>query len=231
MGTPRSVKRVSAKELRTDSLPRGTRHAFLRCTKTALFSRGDWYLAGGTALALQVGHRQSVDLDFFTLRSTFRNTALERSLLAEGQWRTDYQEPGTVFGTFAEAKMSFIAYPFFRPSHSMLRCGYVRILAPEDIAAMKIVAVSQRGRKRDFVDLYWYCKHREPLDLVILRAVRQYPGQQENINHFLKSLVYFADAEGDPMPRLNFSASWKQIKVFFQREVPNVARKLLGLPR
>ena len=55
-------------ELRLDVLPKATVRAFKKCSEIPIFSQGGWYLAGGTALALQVGHRQSVDLDFFTLR-------------------------------------------------------------------------------------------------------------------------------------------------------------------
>lgn len=94
---------------------------------------------------------------------------------------------------------------------------------------MKIVAISQRGRKRDFVDLYWYCLNREPLADIIRRAARQYPGQEHNLPHIIKSLVYFADAERDPMPRLFFKADWRTIKTYFQREAPKVAREFLGL--
>ena len=85
---------------------------------------------------------------------------------------------------------------------------------------MKIVAISQRGRKRDFFDLYWYCINREPLGTIIRRAIRQYPGQERNIHHILKSLVYFEDAEHDPMPQLFFKVSWQQVKAFFRHEAP-----------
>lgn len=221
--------RVAPEALHLDILPAATRRAFIACTRLGMFRASRWYLAGGTSLALHVGHRQSVDLDFFTPQKRFRTRALEEKLRATGRWRTTMARGGTLYGVFQNARVSFIAYPFFRPSRRSVSCGSVRMLIPEDIAAMKIVAISQRGRKRDFVDLYWYCMNRESLNDVVRRALRQYPDQRQNVPHFLKSLTYFDDAEKDPMPPLLFKTSWNEIKRYFSREVPRVARELLGL--
>lgn len=213
-----------------DRLPPATKQSFLACATMPFFKKSPWYLAGGTALALQVGHRQSVDLDFFTSQSTFREQAVERTFLATKKWQTSYLEKGTIYGIFLKAKMSFIAYPFFRPSKDRLSYGTINMLLPRDIAAMKIIAISQRGRKRDFVDLYWYCRNCEPLAKVIDRSLKQYPGQEHNLPHILKSLVYFADAEDDPMPKLFFKVTWREIKIFFKREVLSTAAKHLFMP-
>lgn len=223
-----SVKEAALESLLLDCLPRATRRAFLQCVKFPFLARGEWYLAGGTALALQVGHRQSVDLDFFCPRPHINETALERTLMTTGEWTTDFREEGTLFGIFAGAKMSFIAYPFFIP-RLQIKIERLRMLQAEDIAAMKIVAISQRGRKRDFVDLFWYCTHREPLAEVVQRAIKQFPGQERNVPHILKSLVYFADAEADPMPRIFFKTTWREVKRYFEREVPKLTREFLGL--
>ncbi len=211
-----------------DRLPLATQKAFRFTTEQELISPDDWYLAGGTALALQVGHRQSVDLDFFTGDAIFDETALERKLIQTKKWKTTFRQEGTIYGELLGAKVSFIAYPFFQPSTKHVLCGNVRLLIPEDIAAMKIIAISQRGRKRDFVDLYWYCQNREPLKTVIEQALKQYP-QQHNVPHIFKSLVYFVDAEDDPMPTLHFDVTWKQVKDFFEKEVPRVAKAMLDL--
>lgn len=229
MAVALSIKMVDLNDLHSDILPRVTRRAFLACIHLPLFSHSGWYLAGGTALALQVGHRQSVDLDFFMPQKQFRELKTERELLVTGQWRTTFREKGTIYGEFHQAKMSLIAYPFFIPSAERVRCGTVRILTPSDIAVMKIVAISQRGRKRDFFDLYWYCKNREPLIGVVLRALKQYPGQEHNLVHILKSLVYFADAENNPAPKIFFKARWSEVKKFFRKEVPRITRELLRL--
>lgn len=230
MDPSRALEGTDSKNLFLDRLPSLTRKAIMLCANLAFFKKSKWYLAGGTALALQVGHRQSVDLDFFTPQNTFSEISVERTLLKSKEWQTSYREKGTIYGTMAGAKISLIAYPFFVSAEKFLSFGTLKILKPSDIAVMKIIAISQRGRKRDFVDLYWYCSNRkESLTDIIERAVKQYPGQKHNLPHFLKSLTYFEDAEKDPMPRLFFTATWKDIKKFFQTEVKKTARELLKL--
>lgn len=214
----------------TDILPTKTKSAFLALADSSLLTKSKWYLAGGTALALQAGHRQSVDLDFFLPAKKFNIPDWETRLIDLGKWETTQRSPGTLYGTFRGAKVSFIVYPFFQPS-KLLTYGNLRIVHPSDIAAMKIVAISQRGRKRDFVDLYWYCVNHESLEKVIQRTIKQYPFKDHNITHFLNSLIYFDDAEADPMPILLFDVTWKEIKKFFRKEVPIIARKLLRLDR
>ncbi len=224
-----NMREVTLEKLHLDVMPNATKKAFVKCMEFSWLRESQWYLAGGTALALQVGHRVSVDLDFFTEEQDFSVEEIERLLLASGDWTTTLIEQGTLYGLFEGAKVSFIAYPFFRPSASGLRCGSVTILSPEDIAAMKIVAVSQRGKKRDFVDLYWLAQHRLTLEEALRSAVLCYPEQHHSLPHFLKSLVYFTDAENDPMPHTLFSIDWKIVKLFFQKEIPLLAEKMLHL--
>jgi len=214
-------------DLHLETLPPATKKAFLACAELSFLEK-DWYLAGGTALALQAGHRASVDLDFFTPRQKFEEVATERILVGTGNWQTDFREEGTIYGKFLEAKMSLIAYPFFVPAKPFIEYGAIRILASEDVASMKIIAISQRGKKRDFFDLYWYIKNREPLTSVIRRSIKQYPGQEHNLPHFLKSLTYFADAEDEPMPNIFFEATWTEVKDFFQVEAVKATHELLG---
>lgn len=226
------VARVLEEEmqkLHLDVLPRATSKAFLKLSQDADWLKvGSWYLAGGTALALQMGHRASVDLDFFSKKKTFATADMEDNLSRIGSWQTTLRKSGTLYGKFLGAKASFIAYPFFLPSKNRLRYGNITLLRPDDIAVMKIIAVSQRGRKRDFVDLYWYGNNCGDLEATFYRMLKQYP-QKHNIAHILKSLTYFDDAESDPMPNINFAASWQGIKAYFRREAPRLARKLLEL--
>ena len=64
---------------------------------------------------------------------------------------------------------------------------------------------------------------------MIRRLPEQYPGVAHDYHHILKSMVYFDDAEDDPMPRLHFNADWETIKEYFKKEVPAVARELLEI--
>lgn len=223
------MEEVTLGKLHLDTMPDATKKAFVICRGLPWLRNSRWYLAGGTALALQVGHRVSVDLDFFTGESDFSVGEIERLMMASGNWTTTLIEQGTLYGIFEGAKISFIAYPFFHPSTKSLRCGSITILSPEDIAAMKIVAVSQRGKKRDFIDLYWLAEHRLTLEEALRSATQRYPEQHQSLPHFLKSLVYFSDAENDPMPHVFFSVDWKTVKLFFQKEIPKLAEKMLHL--
>lgn len=209
-----------------DSLPKTTVRAFEKCSQIDFFSHNSWYLAGGTALALQTGHRRSVDLDFFTTKKLFNEKKMEEDMSGYGEWITSSISDRTLYGEFFRAKISFIAYPFFTPAVPMRQSGTVFLLTPKDIAVMKIIAISQRGRKRDFFDLYWICQNIQPLQDSILNVHKQYSVRQ-NLTHILKSLVYFDDAESDPEPEIYFKASWKDVKDYFKKEVVRITKKMI----
>lgn len=213
--------------LRTDILAPETRRAFEYFSGEKWLRISKWYLAGGTALALQVGHRKSIDLDFFTREKLFRASEVLARLPEKG-WRATIAKDGTVYGELFKAKVSFISYPFFLPAKPFIMQGSLPILDATDIAAMKIVAISQRGRKRDFVDLFWHAKHKEPLEEIISRLPAQYPSVAHDFHHILKSMMYFEDAEEDPMPKIFFNADWKMIKKYFEKEIPKIAKKILA---
>lgn len=215
---------------RFDTMPTETRKAFEFASKEEWLLRDGWYLAGGTALALQAGHRQSLDLDFFTPEKTFAPASVTGKLPDDTTvWKPEIVKEGTIYGKICGAKVSFIAYPFFVPVLPKILYGSVAVLDKDDIAVMKIIALSQRGRKRDFVDLYWYANHVSPLAGVIEKLPRQYPTVAHNFHHIIKSMLYFDDAENDLMPALFFDATWDEIKKYFRAEVPRIAKKLIGL--
>ena len=213
---------------RDDILPRNTKKALVFLSSQDWLCESKWYLAGGTALALQEGHRTSLDLDFFYPDKEFDLEAL-LSEFSGSDWIADIAREGTVYGRVCNAKVSFIVYPFFIPKQPPRWYGTIRILQARDIAVMKIIAISQRGRKRDFIDLYWYIKKYEPLGDILLRLPEQYPTVAHDYHFVLKSLLYFEDAEQDPMPKIFFKVTWKEIKQYFQREVPRLTKEFLSL--
>ena len=215
--------------LHFDILPRTTVKAFEFLSKEVWLDGGGWYLAGGTALALQAGHRKSVDLDFFTTETVFDDVDLLSHFSTNQDWEATYNRKSTIYGELFKAKVSFIAYPFFIPMQKFLEYGSIKILDKFDIAVMKIVAISQRGKKRDFFDLYWTAHNLEPLIETIKKLKVQYPSVAHDYHHILKSLVYFDDAEDDPMPDINFKASWKEVKDFFKKQIPIIAGIVMGL--
>lgn len=209
-------------------LPKATQTALTFLSKQSWLKRSQWYLAGGTALALHMQHRVSVDLDFFTPQTDFAAGKLVSHFPTQA-WETTIAREGTLYGKLYKAKVSFIAYPFFQQREPTAWYGNVRVLVPKDIAVMKIIAISQRGAKRDFIDLYWYVQNKEPLRDILLRLSDQYPTVAHDYGHILKSLVYFDDAEPDPMPTIRFQAKWDQVKNFFKREVPLTSKTFLHL--
>ncbi len=225
MVTDSQVKKDSD-QLFFNTLPKDAVLALKKCSEIDFFLHDKWYLAGGTALALRAGHRRSYDLDFFTENKSFDEKGVEKVLNNQGEWITNHISEGTVFGLFSKTKMSLIAYPFFTPAQKVLKFGTVSLLAPADIAVMKIIAISQRGKKRDFFDLYWICQHVVPLYDSILKVDKQYSVRQ-NPNHILKSLIYFQDAEDDPEPEIYFKATWREVKKFFTKEIPVIAKKII----
>ena len=212
-----------------DILPRETKEALDFLSAQEWLAKTDWYLAGGTALALRVGHRRSVDLDFFTKLSRFDNVDLLDKISSSGNLKIELNRDNTIFAELLGAKISFIAYPFFVPKQDFMKYAAVKILLPIDIAVMKVVAISQRGRKRDFFDLYWCAKNLESLEETIKRLPAQYPAVAHDYHHILKSMMYFEDAENDPEPLIFFKASWKEVKNFFKKEVPVITKKLIKL--
>jgi len=215
-------------EWRLDILPKKTRKALDYLGNESWLTNDGWYLAGGTALALQAGHRQSVDLDFFISQKTFAPVAVIGHF-SEEVWQPDIVKEATIYGTIYGAKVSFIAYPFFIPVKPKLKYKSLELLDQDDLAVMKVIAISQRGRKRDFIDLFWYVKNVAPLVSVIEKLPNQYPNIAHNFHHLIKSLTYFADAEADPMPTIFFDADWPTVRNYFLTEVPRLAKKILGL--
>lgn len=217
------------KQLNFNILPTSTGNALKYLSQQQWLDNSDWYLAGGTALALQAGHRKSFDLDFFSPSKNFNNNQLLANFAETKSWKTQVDEPNTIYGTLFDAKVSFIAYPFLTPSHEFLAYGSVRILDARDIAVMKIIAISQRGRKRDFYDMFWCANYLEPLEKTIRQLPIQYPNLAHNYNHILTSLIYFDDAENDPEPEIFFDANWKNVKDYFVKKVPDITRSTILL--
>ena len=210
-----------------ETLPRQTKKALMFLSEEKWLKESSWYLAGGTALALQTGNRKSLDLDFFTENKDFDTEELLARFSANKDWVLNFSRKNTIYGQLLKAKVSFIAYPFFIPKQEPLWHGVIKVLQAKDIAVMKITAISQRGRKRDFFDLYWCAKNIEPLEEIIKRLKVQYPSVAHDYHHILKSLVYFEDAESDPEPQINFYPSSKKIKNFFIKEIPEIAEKIM----
>jgi hypothetical protein len=171
---------------------------------------GGWMLAGGTALALELGHRLSEDLDFFSA-GEFDAGRKADQLSAAGAVRIQSRTDDTLHILLDHLRLSFLkAQPPLLFSGTVYRG--LTIADPRDIAVMKVIAIGGRGSRRDFVDLYFLLQ--SGCDLAgILELVRQrFTRIDYNSYHLLKSLVYFDDAEREPMPEMIRPAPWERVK-------------------
>jgi Nucleotidyl transferase AbiEii toxin, Type IV TA system len=177
-----------------------------------------FYLAGGTGLSLQLGHRKSDDLDFFT-ENPFNTDTLLSSIKAD---RIFFTAQGTVHCEKSGIMLSFLFYnvPLV---HAPISWRGIKIAHCEDITAEKIKAISQRGAKKDFIDLYAILKTNYTIPEVCDLFKKRFRMPDENLYHVVKSLVFFEDAEMEPSPSMIFSGnewSWDIIKAYF---VENIA--------
>jgi hypothetical protein len=176
-----------------------------------------WILAGGTGLALQLGHRISIDLEFFS-EHPFDSQGLRVSLAGLGQLEVQAQDADTLHVRLDGIRLSFLKseVPFVFPTTAYRG---LRLADARDIAAMKIVAVGGRGSRKDFVDLHAYLEAGGDFPSLMELLNRRYAGTSFNAVHLLRSLVYFEDAEQEPMPRMIHKTAWKDIRARLEEEV------------
>lgn len=174
-----------------------------------------FYLAGGTGLALELGHRRSVDLDFFLSEEFDVELIVQKIQQLEG-FALVSKSPNTLYANIGETKVSFIAYlyPVLFPFRQFLGAN---VADPRDIGCMKLSAMASRGTKRDFVDLY-FLSQRYGIAELLIWFQRKFAQTNYSMVHVLKSLAYFEEAEQDPMPDMLVSLSWDDVKRFFERE-------------
>ena len=186
----------------------------------------DFYLAGGTGLALRIGHRVSLDLDLFSRRVRLR--ARERAVLIErlrtgGKLEVKEEKDGTLHLALGRTAVSLFYYPYPLLEPAQAWRG-LRVASLADIAAMKVSAVIGRGSRKDFIDLHRCCLAMG-LAKVLDAASRKFPDHGDLMIHAAKELVHFEDAEKEPLPRLLEPVAWAQVRRYFERKVPGALRR------
>ncbi len=169
----------------------------------------DYYLVGGTSLALQYGHRISIDLDFFG------NSKLDfQTFLYDLEYRYKHVEPKRqdppIYQLILEGvKVDLVEYPYtlIKPLQEF---DDVRLASPEDIAAMKITAIGTRAAKKDFYDLYFLLENFH-LSEIIGFCEKKFP--DKDLYHYIRSLIYFDQVENDDAEiNLIKQVSWDKVK-------------------
>lgn len=172
----------------------------------------DFVLAGGTSLALQLGHRMSTDIDLFTHKRFDPRQVAEELRKHVGSQFDVYAMNDTGFRAFVgEVKIDMVYFPF-RAQHPLIVDGNIRMLSVDDLSAMKVHAIANRGARRDFVDLAEILQVR-PLEKILENYTRQFAPSFAAFQHTLKALTYFTDAEATP-PKMNIinGRNWNQTK-------------------
>ncbi len=157
-----------------------------------------FHLAGGTSLALQIGHRKSIDLDLFTPNDFDANDLLEY-LEQNFGFRLDYSDINTLKGSIGNIKIDLIShkYPFVEP---YVAIENIRLFSIPDIAAMKLNAIVGNGtRSKDFIDIYFILKQYAVDDILDFYKTKY---KTRNLLHVVKSLIYFDDINTQDWPEM-----------------------------
>ena len=171
----------------------------------------NFYLGGGTAIALQLGHRRSVDFDWF-IADDFEPLSFAQKLREQiPSFVTEQVSSGTLHGRLAGVRLTFLAYhyPLLKPVVLWPAAG-CELASLDDLACMKLVAVAQRGTKKDFVDIHALCRDQLPLGEMLGLYKRKYGIQ--DVVHLLYALTYFDDADEEPLPQMLRETNWQTIK-------------------
>lgn len=197
-------------------LPEGSRDVLAGLDGLNAAELQGWTLAGGTGLALHLGHRISDDFDFFRT-SELSPGRLGELLPGAGPVETLQEDDRTLTALVAGTKISFFSVPdrFLFPGRPY---RFFEVADPRDIALMKLAAVSGRGSRKDFVDLYEILRGGLTLTECFGWLPERYGAGRVNTYHVLKSLTYFEDAEREPMPVMLQPFDWQECKAFFVRE-------------
>ena len=167
-------------------------------------------LAGGTALALQIGHRESHDFDFFSQASGIEPVRRWLDRLPDVVVRD--ADADTMHADIAGVKLSFIAgyrYPFLMPSLPAGNLGMARIV---DIALMKMLAITHRAALRDYIDLAAILRDHCTLQVLVERSTEKY-GPHFNVMLALRTMIHFDDLDEEVPVILDrdLAANWRQI--------------------
>lgn len=180
-----------------------------------------WVLTGGTGLALQLGHRVSRDLDLFRT-SPFSPTELAAGLAGLGRVAVQGRSGGTLHVTLDGLRVSFLTAEAPLLFEGAPYRG-LTLADPRDIAVMKVIAIGGRGSRKDFVDLFFYLRGGGSVEGIFELIHRRCAGVDYNEYHLLRSLVFFEDAETEPMPRMIRRAAWSEIKRAIVTEVKRLS--------
>lgn len=174
-------------------------------------SRG-YYMGGGTALAIYFGHRMSVDFNWFISTKMGDALLLAQELRnAELAFVTEQTAPGTLHGSIAQVRVTFLEYKYPLLKGPVLwdamNCSLASL---EDLACMKLSVIAQRGARKDYCDIYALGTKHIPLKDMLKLYSKKFNIQ--DLTSVLYGLAYFDDAENERMPKMLWNVKWVEIK-------------------
>lgn len=188
----------------------------------------DLYLAGGAAAGLRFGHRRTEDLDWFSPHELGDPLGVAARLKAHGvPFEITSMARGTLYGRVMGVTISILEYPYpvlEQPEEGP--GGGFRVAKLDDLAAMKLAAVVSRGARKDFLDIWALGTRHKPLRELI-ETYRSRYGIRDLV-HLFRALVYFDDAEREPMPMMLWDVEWKQIRNDIEGWVVEMANEPLA---
>jgi len=199
-------------------------HQILVSIGTADYS-SRFYLAGGTALALQLGHRLSIDLDFFSETDEVLEKTRQEIIkhLTKNPLQVLEKTDGNLLLMVENTRVGFFGYgyPLTKP---VIIVEGTRLAALEDIGLMKLDAVISRGARKDFYDLF-YITQEIPLNALFELAKVKFSVVRDFGMIALEHMVLFDNADRDIQPILRDSLPWDSIKQFFLQQAEQLEKK------
>ncbi len=173
-------------------------------------------LVGGTALALQLGYRVSIDLDLFGNIEADAITIAKR-LDNIGKVTILKKSDNINIYIIDNVKVDIVNYHYKWLENSVIEDDLI-LASKKDIAAMKLAAITGRGTKKDFIDLYFLLKQYKLNEILNFYKQKYHDG---SIFLVLKSLSYFEDADKDESPKMLKPVNWEKVKMFIEKELSN----------
>lgn len=189
-----------------------------------------FYLAGGTGLALHLGHRYSIDLDFFSKDANSvgpDERASMREALEDPALVIEHDKDATFVASWRGVGISFFRLQFYPLVQPPMLLGSVPVATVQEIGAMKLAAIIGRGTRKDLVDLYFILRYEE-LESLFAVAARKYSRVRSFAVSATRALAYFEDAETLPMPRMIDSTPWETMKTDLEKQAMEAGRQHLA---
>ncbi len=183
----------------------------------------EFYLAGGTALALQLGHRLSIDLDFFSAQEFSANLTQQLKL----PYQANQLGPNSIEIFITEVKIMFF-YFGFPLLHPLVYERQIRMANPIDIGLMKLLALQGRNTRKDIIDLYFIDQEVIPLEELLITFEKHYPKDSFNSYQSLKGLFHEEYLLQEPMPRMLVECDWNEAYALVKDKLALHIRKLLN---